>query len=374
MPPKRELSLKGKTDESSPSKQLYNQGKIVSKSPITDERGMNPSPYLLNTEEMVLPLEFIDSGLGLQDIMGKYFPKDSYYIPEYPGKDQNYYEAILCETQSASIFHKYNGNELGFTKLLIQKVIHLEEWDKSSNPYVVKTLYSTTVSNKKYNYWDYQKAWEKVLLVQNHQMSHSWFIRFKERCGEIPLWFFNNWWLRAGAIPKILPEEIIRLITQESKKDLKDYPFILMQFCEETSMPWIIKWDFIVQRSKFPATLKRRYFARWWDKFSIAPIIETRKFKAKGHKSKVAQLKDDITKELLIIHPDLSRADLQLQVYERMFKALEDDTSPLKINSSAQDSDDDMVQCSQAKPSFEYYSPLKQEEGSQEISDYNKRW
>jgi hypothetical protein len=40
-------------------------------------------------------------------------------------------------------------------------------------------------------------------------MKHSWFIRFKKGCGEIPLWFFNNWWLKAGAIPEILPEDIL---------------------------------------------------------------------------------------------------------------------------------------------------------------------
>jgi hypothetical protein len=103
--------------------------------------------------------------------------------------------------------------------MLIQKVIHLEDWDRASNPYVAKTLYSATCLNKSYNYWDYQKAWEKVLLVQNHQMKHPWFIRFKEGCGQIPLWFFNNWWLKAGAIPDILPEDITKMITQESKKN-----------------------------------------------------------------------------------------------------------------------------------------------------------
>ena len=182
---KRELSFKGRSDESSPSKQTY-QGKI-SKSPMTPEKYGNASQYIQNSEEIILPLEFNDSDLDLQNILGKYFPKDSYFIPEYPGKDQNYYETILCETQSAQIFHNKNGGELGFTKLLIQKVIYLEEWDRSSNPYVAKTIYSATCLNKKYNYWDYQKAWERVLLVQNYQMKHSWFIRFKEGCGEIPL-------------------------------------------------------------------------------------------------------------------------------------------------------------------------------------------
>ena len=377
MAPKRELSFKGRNDESSPSKQSY-QGKIVPKNPTAQNKYGNASQYVHNTEEIILPLEFNDSDLDLQKIMGKYFPKDCYLIPEYPGKDQNYYEAILCETQSALIFHTKNGEELGFTKLLIQKIIHLEDWDRTSNPYVVKTLYSATCLNKKYNYWDYQKAWEKVLLVQNHQMKHSWFIRFKEGCGEIPLWFFNNWWLKIGAIPEILPEEILKIITQESKKNLRDYPFILMQFCAETSLPWIIKWDFDVHKSQFPVTLKRRYYARWWDKFNINSIIEGRKFKATSKKSDVAKLKEDITKELLLKQPDLSQADLKLLVYEKMFKMLDNTPQPLQIESSTQDDQEDdqedLVQCSQAKPTYDYYSPLKQEEEAESqggISDYS---
>jgi len=256
-------------------------------------------------------------------------PKDSYFIPEYPGKDQNYYETILYETQSAQIFHNKNGEELGFTKLLIQKVIHMEEWDRSSNPYVAKTIYSATCLNKKYNYWDYQKAWERVLLIQNYQMKHSWFIRFKEGCGEIPLWFFNNCWPKAGAILEILPEDIIRMITQESEKNLKDYPFILMQFCVETSLPWIIKWEFDIQKTQFPATLRRKNYARWWDKFNIQAIINKRRYEASSKKSNMAKLKEDITKELLLKQPNFSQADLILLVYERMFKMLDDTPHPL---------------------------------------------
>lgn len=202
-------------------------------------------------------------------------------------------------------------------------------------------------------------------------MKHSWFIRFKEGCGDIPLWFFNNWWLKAGAIPEILPEDIIKMITQESKKDLKDCPFILMQFCAETSLPWIAKWEFDVHKTQFPTSLRRKYYARWWDKFNIKTIIDKRKYKATNKKSNVAKLKDDITRELLQKQPDLSQADLKLLVYEKMFKML-DDTQPLQIKSSTQDNEEDLVQCSQAGPSYEYYSPLKQEEESQGgISDYS---
>jgi hypothetical protein len=85
-----------------------------------------------------------------------------------------------------------------------------------------------------------------------------------------------------------LPDDIIKLVTQESKKDLKDYPFILMQFCAETTMPWILKWDFIIQKKNFPATLNRGYYARWWEKFSIRDILEQRKFKPRNRKSNVA--------------------------------------------------------------------------------------
>lgn len=372
MAPKRDLSAQGRTTESSPNKHKYNElGNIIPRTPTVQEKYGNNSSYILNIEEVILPLEFGDSDLNIIKIMGKYFPQHQYFIPEYPGKDQNYYETILCETRSAQIFHTRNGDELGFTKLLIQKIISIDDWDKSSNPYVARTIYSTSCENKRYNYWDYQKAWERVLLVQNSQMKHSWFIRFKEGCEEIPLWFFSNWWLKAGAIPEILPQEIIKVITQESKKDLKEYPFILMQFCAETGMPWILKWDLNIQRMEFPATLKRNYYARWWDKFAITPVIEGRKFRAKNKKSHVAQLKEDITRELLKARPELTKGELQLQVYETMFKRLEE--SP-KSSSTCRSLDEDMVQCSQIKPSSPippYYS-IKQDNDSDEgISDFN---
>lgn len=190
MAPKRDLSAQGRTTESSPNKHKYNElGNIIPRTPTVQEKYGNNSSYILNIEEVILPLEFGDSDLNIIKIMGKYFPQHQYFIPEYPGKDQNYYETILCETRSAQIFHTRNGDELGFTKLLIQKIISIDDWDKSSNPYVARTIYSTSCANKRYNYWDYQKAWERVLLVQNSQMKHSWFIRFKEGCEEIPLWF-----------------------------------------------------------------------------------------------------------------------------------------------------------------------------------------
>jgi len=64
--------------------------------------------------------------------------------------------------------------------------------------------------------------------------------------------------MKAGTIPEILPEEIVKIITQESKKDLKDYPFILMQFYAETSLPWIVKWDLVVHKSQFPGKTQKK--------------------------------------------------------------------------------------------------------------------
>jgi hypothetical protein len=53
---KRELSFKERIDESSPSKQSY-QGRIIPKSPMTQEKYKNASQYIQNTEEIILPLE-----------------------------------------------------------------------------------------------------------------------------------------------------------------------------------------------------------------------------------------------------------------------------------------------------------------------------
>jgi hypothetical protein len=86
----------------------------------------------------------------------------------------------------------------------------------------------------------------------------------------------------------------------------------------------------------------------------------------------VAKLKEDITKELLLKQPNLSQTDLKLLVYENMFKMLDDTPHPLQIKTPMQDDEEDLVQCSQAGSSFEYYSPVKQEEESQGgISDYS---
>jgi hypothetical protein len=79
-----------------------------------------------------------------------------------------------------------------------------------------------------------------------------------------------------------------------------------MQFCAETSLPWIIKWDFDIHKTQFPATLRRKYHARWWDKFNIKAIIGKRKYKATSKRSNVAKLKEDITKELLLKQSNLS--------------------------------------------------------------------
>jgi hypothetical protein len=145
-----------------------------------------------------------------------------------------------------------------------------------------------------------------------------------------------------------------------------------MQFCAETSLPWIIKWDFDIHKTQFSATLIRKYHARWWDKFNTKAIIDGRKYKATSKKSKVAKLKEDISKELKAKQPDISEANLKLLVYEKMFKMLDDTPHPMQIRSPSEDNEEYPVQCSQAGPSYEYYSPLKQEEESEGgISDYS---
>jgi hypothetical protein len=86
----------------------------------------------------------------------------------------------------------------------------------------------------------------------------------------------------------------------------------------------------------------------------------------------VAKLKEDISKELKAKQPDISEANLKLLVYEKMFKMLDDTPHPMQIRSPSEDNEEYPVQCSQAGPSYEYYSPLKQEEESEGgISDYS---
>uniref|UniRef100_I1PVM3 Peptidase A2 domain-containing protein n=1 Tax=Oryza glaberrima TaxID=4538 RepID=I1PVM3_ORYGL len=97
------------------------KGNIIPRTPTVQEKYGNNSSYILNIEEVILPLEFGDSDLNIIKIMGKYFPQHQYFIPEYPGKDQNYYETILCETRSAQIFHTRNGDGIGIHKIIDPK-------------------------------------------------------------------------------------------------------------------------------------------------------------------------------------------------------------------------------------------------------------
>jgi hypothetical protein len=76
MAPKRDLSAQGRTTESSPNKHKYNElGNIIPRTPTVREKYWNNSSYILNIEEVILPLEFGDSDLNIIKIMGKYFPQ-----------------------------------------------------------------------------------------------------------------------------------------------------------------------------------------------------------------------------------------------------------------------------------------------------------
>ncbi|KAG5579679.1 hypothetical protein H5410_050306 [Solanum commersonii] len=65
---------------------------------------------------------------------------------------------------------------------------------------------------RKYNYWDYIDGFNKVLLYENANRKHSWFIKL---CADIfdrniPNWFCK-WWTIYGPTIKILPESYKKL-------------------------------------------------------------------------------------------------------------------------------------------------------------------
>ena len=46
-----------------------------------------------------------------------------------------------------------------------------------SHPFLLKSLHGHSI---KYSYYDYIEAWSKILIYQDKNMSHSWFIQWNK--------------------------------------------------------------------------------------------------------------------------------------------------------------------------------------------------
>ncbi|KAG5630152.1 hypothetical protein H5410_001869 [Solanum commersonii] len=143
--------------------------------------------------------------------MARYLDTVSYTTTIY--KYRMHYEIILsftgCEFQH---FYPANTKKVyNFSKLIIKRIIAPEEWGMST----LKELDYIHPEQKvavKYNYWDYINGFNKVLLYENANRKHSWFIKICSNIFDkhIPNWFCK-WWTLYGPSVKILPESYKKL-------------------------------------------------------------------------------------------------------------------------------------------------------------------
>ncbi|KAG5570670.1 hypothetical protein H5410_060436, partial [Solanum commersonii] len=185
-------------------------------------------------------------------IMAKYLDTVSYTTTVY--KYRMDYEIILSFTR-CEFQHFYPANTkkvYNFLKLIIKKIITPEEWGMST----LKELNYIHPKQKvavKYNYWDYVDGFNKVLLYENANRKHSWFIKICSHIFErhIPNWFCK--WTLYGPLVKILPESYKKLylewvdISPKLVKMQEENIFFegmsVMYFFMEFSIPWIMKWS-----------------------------------------------------------------------------------------------------------------------------------
>ena len=140
-----------------------------------------------------------------------------------------YYQNILQQEGSVVISTLYDKFSIQMKvlnhKIEIVKFTSLRQW--VSHPFLLKPLFNHPI---KHSYYDYIDAWSKILLHQNDDMSHSWFIQWSQEFNiiklecQIPIWFLK-WWSIHGA-----QTEIISDVLQDPKKSTNTLRESLLHF------------------------------------------------------------------------------------------------------------------------------------------------
>lgn len=116
-------------------------------------------------------------------------------------------------------------------------------------------------------------AWDNILLHQNEDFSHSWFLNFDSKFkSNFPIWFLK-WWDKHGPSMEIIPEDLqvtFKSFIAKYKMSLEDLCFPpLLHFIAKYKIPWILKWQYEIDKG----LLVRQFFVKWWDKFQHERII-----------------------------------------------------------------------------------------------------
>ncbi|KAK9984398.1 hypothetical protein SO802_033923 [Lithocarpus litseifolius] len=159
----------------------------------------------------------------------KVLPEGWHYIPKHPEKNIKYYR----------------------------------DWGR--HPSLLKTLTglkSLSGSELHYSYYDYMDTFEKVLLYQNKNFDHSWFIMFdKKFFGQIPTWFLK-WWEMFGLVPQIWPELLQNTLRYFSSRfqitsHNSQFPAILL-ITVKYRIHWISMWNYAIQNQLLNRLFNRK--------------------------------------------------------------------------------------------------------------------
>ncbi|KAG8645720.1 hypothetical protein MANES_10G087151v8 [Manihot esculenta] len=103
-------------------------------------------------------------------------------------------------------FDPHIQNKIRYCKVRITKVLTISDWGQE--PHKSKDISLSNGQLTKFNYYDYQSAWERTFLKQNDQMSISFFFYiFDDFPYPIPYWF-HYWWNKFGIDSSIIPDSV----------------------------------------------------------------------------------------------------------------------------------------------------------------------
>ncbi|KAG5607794.1 hypothetical protein H5410_029286 [Solanum commersonii] len=210
-------------------------------------------------------------------IMTRYLDTVAYTATAY--KYRMHYEIILSST-GCEFQHFYPANTkkvYNFSKLVVKRIISPEEWGMSTLK-ELDYIYPEQKVPVKYNYWDYIDGFNRVLLYENANRKHSWFIKLCANIFDrhIPNWFCK-WWTLYGPTIKILPESYKKLylewidispkLTRLQEDNIFFEGISVMYFFIEFSIPWIMRWSIEVNTTSegFPC-LQRVFYTKFWSK------------------------------------------------------------------------------------------------------------
>jgi hypothetical protein len=207
-------------------------------------------------------------------LLRAYLPPKWHFVPQHPNKSIGFYKVILLHTESVKIepiMDRFDPTQkrIAFHKLFIIKILSNQEW--GSHPSILKELPGQPIG---FNYYDYIEAWTNVLLYQNENFSHSWFLNFDNKfTSQLPMWFLR-WWQLFGPITDIIPTKLKEAIARfgnlaQVTVQNSQFPTLCL-FTSKYKIPWILKWDYQVNQN----IMARRFQVKWWDKFNIDRIIE----------------------------------------------------------------------------------------------------